>query len=264
VAQEDAVAEANERVWARRNFVRDYSGRTLRPCEVVLLVRYREAFSGRVLELGCGAGRLTGYLIEFAREVHAIDVSPTMLDECRRRYPGATYALGDLRDLAALDAGPFDVVVAGANVLDVLGDEERKRVLGQVRDALAPDGLLVMSTHNRAHVPYLRLPPHLRPAPSLFRLARQIAGMPVFLYNHRRARTLQRSEERYAIVNDEAHRYSLLHYYVTRDDQERQFAECGFDLLECLDEEARSVPRAEEAAESAELHYVAQRRNDPP
>jgi SAM-dependent methyltransferase len=264
VAHEDAVAEVNERVWARRNFVRAYSGRTLRPPEVLLLVRYREALSGRVLELGCGAGRFTGYLIELAREVHAIDVSPTMIDQCRRRYPGATYALGDMRDLAALVAGPFDVVVAGANILDVLGEEERRRVLGEVRRLLVPEGLLVMSTHNRAHLPYLQVPPHLRPAPNLFRLARQIAAMPVFLYNHRRVRALQRSEERYAIVNDDAHRYSLLHYYVTRDDQERQFAECGFDLIECLDEEARPVPRAEKAAESMELQYVAQRRNGPP
>jgi SAM-dependent methyltransferase len=254
--------QVNERVWSRGRFVRAYAGRALRPAEVLLLVRYREALSGRVLELGCGAGRVTGYLIELAREVHAIDLSPAMVDYCRRRYPGATYAVGDLRDLSAFDDGSLDVVFAGANVLDVLGDEERRRVLGEVRRVLAPDGLLVMSTHNRAYIPSIRLPPRLRPAPSRLRQARQLAAMPVFLYNHRRLRSLQRSEERYAIVNDDAHRYTLLHYYVTRDDQERQFDETGFELLECLDEDARRVPPGAAAAESGELYYAARRRHE--
>jgi hypothetical protein len=42
-------SELNESVWARRNLVKKYANRTLRPAEVILLVRYREAFSGRFL-----------------------------------------------------------------------------------------------------------------------------------------------------------------------------------------------------------------------
>jgi hypothetical protein len=35
--------------------------------------------------------------------------------------------------------------------------------------------------------------------------------------------------------------YALLHYYIGCDDQERQLADVGFELLECLDLEARPV-----------------------
>ena len=58
----DAQREANDQLWGRKGLVQAYATRELRPVEVLLLVRYQAALSGRVLELGCGAGRLTGYL----------------------------------------------------------------------------------------------------------------------------------------------------------------------------------------------------------
>ena len=89
---------ANDRMWARADLVAAYARRDLRPVEVVLLVRYRDALAGRVLELGCGAGRVTGYLAEISHEVHAIDVSPAMVGACAQAYPKVSVGQGDLRD----------------------------------------------------------------------------------------------------------------------------------------------------------------------
>ena len=38
------------------------------------------------------------------------------------------------------------------NVLDVFDDAERRRVLADLRALLAPDGLLIFSSHNLAYV----------------------------------------------------------------------------------------------------------------
>jgi len=116
---------ANDELWSRRDLVKAYATRDLRPVEVMLLVRYREALSGRVLELGCGAGRLTGYLAEIASTAHGIDVSPAMVEFCRRTYPKAAVSEGDLRDMSALQTGSFDVIVATYDVIDVLDDDDR-------------------------------------------------------------------------------------------------------------------------------------------
>src|SRR3954468_3863450 len=83
--------ERNGSAWTRRNLVKKYANRTLRPPEVILLVRYREAFSHRFLELGCGTGRFAGYVIELGGDVLGIDISPEMVDFCRRRYPGGRF-----------------------------------------------------------------------------------------------------------------------------------------------------------------------------
>ncbi len=255
IAQDDQ-AHLNAEFWERGDYLEFYANRSLRPVEGVLLERFGEALAGSVLELGCGAGRLTGHLSEVARVVHGVDISPAMVAYCLQAYPGATFTVGDLRDLSAFEKGSYDAVVAPFNVLDVLDDSERGSVLDEIRRLLVEGGLLIMSSHNRDHEPRIgsrvRLligaPRH--PLQSLRRL-------PGRLRNRRRLAPLQRTEEGYAIVNDEAHDFSVLHYYIARDAQERQFAEHGFELLECLDLDGRSVAAGGTAVHCPELHYVA-------
>jgi SAM-dependent methyltransferase len=261
-AEEDRQASLNAAQWARGDFVDLYASRRLRPVEAVLLDRYRQAFSGRVLELGCGAGRLTGHLSEVAREVHGVDLSPAMVAYCERAYPRASFSVGDLRELSGFADGGYDVVVAPFNVLDVLGDEARRQVLADARRLLAEGGLFVMSSHNRDYAS--RLASRLRLWARLWvgsprRPLASIASLPRRFGNRRRLRALQRVEERYAVLNDEAHDFSVLHYYVSRDAQEQQMAAAGYAFLECLDLDGRSVNPRETASHCSELHYVAGR-----
>ncbi|HLB21878.1 MAG TPA: class I SAM-dependent methyltransferase, partial [Solirubrobacteraceae bacterium] len=230
----DRQVHLNEQLWAGEDLVRDYSGRTLRPAEVMLLVRYREVLAGRVLELGCGGGRLSGYLLALAREFVGLDISELMLAHCGHTYPGGTFELGDLRDLTRYANGSFDVVFASFNVLDVLDDEERRRVLGEIRRMLGDGGLLMMSSHNLAQAPSIPRPTRIG-SRNPVRIVRQLLRMPRRERNRRRLLPLQRIEDDYAILTDELHEYGSLHYYIGRDAQERQLAEAGLELIECLD-----------------------------
>jgi SAM-dependent methyltransferase len=254
----DDQAHLNAAFWERGDYLEFYANRSLRPVEEVLLERFRDALAGSVLELGCGAGRLTGHLSEVAREVHGVDISPAMVAYCRQAYPSATFTVGDLRDLSAFESGHYDAVLAPFNVLDVLDDPERGGVLDEIRRVLVEGGLLIMSSHNRDHVP--RIAPAIRlwiGAPR--RPLQSIRRLPRRLRNRRRLAPLQRVENGYAIVNDEAHDFSVLHYYIARDAQERQFAEHGSELIECLDLDGRDVPAGATATHCPELHYVARR-----
>jgi SAM-dependent methyltransferase len=245
-------------VWAKRDFVSVYATRSLRPPEIVLLLRYAEELGGRLLELGCGAGRITGYLSARGGDVLGIDISSSMIDYCRRRYPDLEFQVGDLADLSARENGSRDVIVAEFNVLGVLDDVERKRVLREFHRVLAPEGLLLFSAHNLAYIPQIPAPVGLvirsrNPARVLWNLGR----LPLRVRNHRRVRRLERHEGDYALVNDQAHDYQLLHYYIGRDAQSRQLEEAGFELLQCVDGDGRDVFPGEAAAGYAELHYAA-------
>ena len=251
------VSQSSE-VWAERNFVGDYASRGLRPPEATLLLRYADSLAGRVLELGCGAGRITGYLGARGGDVLGVDISPTMVEYCRRRYPKLAFQLGDLADLSAFPAGSRDVVIAEFNVLGVLDDSERKRVLGELHRVLTAGGLLIFSAHNIAFIPNVPKPVELvtrswNPARVLWNLAR----LPLRERNHRRIGKLERREGDYALINDQAHDYRLLHYYIGRDAQRRQLEAAGFELLECLDGDGGDVPEGDSAAAYPELHYAA-------
>ena len=252
-----AVSRSSE-VWAERDFVGDYATRTLRPPEATLLLRYADSLAGRVLELGCGAGRITGYLGSRGGDVLGVDISPGMVDYCRRRYPQLRFQVGDLADLSAFQDGSRDVVIAEFNVLGVLDDVERKRVLGELHRVLDDRGLLIFSAHNIAFIPNVPKPVALvtrsrNPARALWNLAR----LPLRERNHRRIGKLERHERDYALVNDQAHDYRLLHYYIGRDAQSRQLEAAGFELLECLDGDGADVPEGAGAAGHPELHYAA-------
>jgi SAM-dependent methyltransferase len=253
---DDEQASLNEEVWSRGEFVRNYASRRLRPVEEVLLERYRDALAGRVLELGSGAGRLTGHLIELGGEVEGLDLAPAMVAYCRDTYPGGTFTVGDLRDLSGYAERSLDAVVATFNVIDVLGDLERRRVIADVRRVLKPGGLFVVSSHNRGYVPGTSVALRLLSGGTR-RPWRSARGLPRRLRNRRRFRPLEREEPGYALINDEAHDFSVLHYYISRDAQCEQLSEEGFDTLACLDLDGNDVAEGAQAEHCPELHYVA-------
>jgi SAM-dependent methyltransferase len=257
-ATEGAQRRANDSVWADGRFLGAYATRRLRPVEVDLLIRYRDALSGRVLELGSGAGRLTGYLAAIARSVHGIDLSEEMVGYSRTRYPDASFAQGDLRDPAIFGPDPWDAIVAPFNILDIVGDADRQALLDRIHDALSPGGTLVMSSHNRGVAAHLGDPLWLA-GMSIPMAVWNLVRLPRWWLNRRRLVRFERNEPDYAILNDQGHDYSVLHYYSTRDAQVRQFEAHDFEVLACLDLDGQPVGPGELAAHCPEIHYVATR-----
>ena len=65
----------------------------------------------RVLEIGCGAGRVTRALAKFFGEVHAVDVSGEMVQLAREAvsgHPNAFIYQNNGRDLSVVPDAPFD------------------------------------------------------------------------------------------------------------------------------------------------------------
>ena len=106
---------------------------------------------------------------------------------------------------------------------------------------LSAGGLLFFSAHNLAFLRTSRAV-GLLAVPGADLIAWNLGRLPLRERNHRRLGRFERREGDYALVNDQAHDYRFLHYYISRDAQARQLAEAGFELLDCLDGDGRSVP----------------------
>ncbi|WP_410646121.1 class I SAM-dependent methyltransferase [Amycolatopsis sp. cmx-4-54] len=108
------------------------------------LDRFFEALRGAlVLDLGCGAGRDSEYLIERGAAVVATDLSEKLLRHTRCRCA----AFGAVQcDLLALPfgAGVFDGVWACASVLH-LPSEVHPHVFSEIHRVLAPRGVTAIS-----------------------------------------------------------------------------------------------------------------------
>lgn len=97
---------------------------------------------GRVLDVGCGAGRHALFLQERKREVVGIDVSPLAIDVCRRR--GLRHAQVMSVERVDRSLGVFDSVVMLGNNLALLGSAARaKRILRRLHTVVVPGGRLI-------------------------------------------------------------------------------------------------------------------------
>lgn len=103
---------------------------------------------GRVLDVGCGAGRTTGPLDALGFDVVGIDVSREMVERARAIYPEVEFQVGDVTDLEFADDA-FDYAVFAHNGIDYVHPErERRQAIEELRRVLAPGGVLLFSTHN--------------------------------------------------------------------------------------------------------------------
>ena len=108
---------------------------------------------GRVLDLGCGAGRVTIPLSTMGFEVIGVDISPAMVTAAREltAIEGlfVQYEVGDAVDLQ-FDRNTFDhVVFSNQGWMQIPGASDRLRVLREIRRVLVDGGLFLFSTHSR-------------------------------------------------------------------------------------------------------------------
>lgn len=99
----------------------------------------------RVLDAGCGNGRLYPAIIEKGAEYVGIDLVPELLKEAKQQYPEGNFQLGDLTRLAV--AGEFNHIFMIA-VLHHIPAALRLACLQQLYGKLQPGGKLYITVWN--------------------------------------------------------------------------------------------------------------------
>lgn len=115
---------------------------------------------GRVMDAGCGTGRVALELARRGHTVTGIDLDPSMLIPARDAAAAeglhVTWLQADLLDLldlpGLLDAGAFDVVAAPGNVVVYLTPGTEPQVVAALLATLRPGGLLVAGFAADRHV----------------------------------------------------------------------------------------------------------------
>ncbi|WP_305094300.1 bifunctional 2-polyprenyl-6-hydroxyphenol methylase/3-demethylubiquinol 3-O-methyltransferase UbiG [Prescottella sp. R16] len=94
----------------------------------------------RVLDAGCGTGRLGAELARRGHHVTGVDLDPVLVEAARETGLPVHEA-----DLATLDlpGEQFDAIVAAGNVMIFVARGTERQVLGRLAAHLVPDGVLV-------------------------------------------------------------------------------------------------------------------------
>lgn len=97
----------------------------------------------RILDAGCGPGRVGAFLAEAGHDVVGVDIDPVLIDAAREDHPGPRWIVGDLAELDLPAMGipePFDAVVCAGNVMTFVDPACRREVLRRLRRHLRDDG----------------------------------------------------------------------------------------------------------------------------
>lgn len=99
----------------------------------------------RVLDGGCGTGRVAIRLAAQGFTVVGLDVDASMLAVAREHAPDLDWVLADLGEAGRVlrDRPPFDLVVLAGNVVPLVAEGSLPEVVGSLADVLAPGGTLV-------------------------------------------------------------------------------------------------------------------------
>lgn len=103
--------------------------------------------AARILDAGCGPGRVGAVLAERGHEVVGVDVDPVLIAAAEEDHPGPTWLVGDLAELDLASRGiteGFDVIVGAGNVMAFLGPSTRQEVLARLGHHLRDEGRIVV------------------------------------------------------------------------------------------------------------------------
>lgn len=129
--------------------------------EADLVTRLAPA-AARVLDAGCGTGRVGIELAGRGFDVVGVDLDPSMLEVARERAPDIPWVEADLATLDPDRAEPFDLVVAAGNVVPLLGAGTEPAAIANLACSLVPGGLLVAGFGlDPAHLPLEEAPVRL-------------------------------------------------------------------------------------------------------
>ena len=101
----------------------------------------------RVLDAGCGPGRVGALLHDRGHEVVGVDADPELIAAAREDHPGPQWLVADLAELDLKHLGvaePFAGAVLAGNVMAFVAPGTEADVLTAIATHLVPDGILVV------------------------------------------------------------------------------------------------------------------------
>ncbi len=123
----DDFSRTRWNIWAEFNIFRDYVKN-----------------GDRVLDIGCGNGRLLELLNDKTIKYLGVDVSEKLIEAARQKYPGNEFLIASALNLPFSD-NSFDKVFLVAVLHNIPSEEFRSQILKEAKRVLKPGGLLILT-----------------------------------------------------------------------------------------------------------------------
>lgn len=106
------------------------------------------AKDSKVLDLCCGSGQSTKFLVQYSEDVTGLDISPISLARAAQNVPQAKYVEGLAEEMPFPDQS-FDLIHTNA-ALHEMSPEQLKAILREVDRILKPDGKFILADFHQS------------------------------------------------------------------------------------------------------------------
>jgi len=122
----------------------DFSRTRNKPWEELNFLKRYVKTDERVLDLGCGNGRIFELLKDKQVDYYGIDVSEKLIDIAKKNYPKAKFIVGDALNLPFSNSF-FDAVFSIAVIHQIPSNELRSVFLKEAKRVLKPNGRMILT-----------------------------------------------------------------------------------------------------------------------
>jgi ubiquinone/menaquinone biosynthesis C-methylase UbiE len=147
--------EPSHRYFRRQDVVSEYASFDflLAPEQSIVRALAPRLAGARMLDVGVGAGRTTLHFAPLTGQYVGVDISPDMIEACRKRFDcaswNATFAVADARDLGRFESRSFDFVLFSFNGIDTVGGRsDREAALSEIHRVCRPGASFCFSSSN--------------------------------------------------------------------------------------------------------------------
>lgn len=148
--------------WSPEEIVGNYAWHEEYPYETFLLYRNGdirkpifETTSDKVaLDFACGPGRMVKRMQKYFKQVDGCDISARLIEEARKRVPGARFYVTSGNDLGEIPGG-YDFIYCTISMQHIASHQIRMEIIGHMYEALKLGGRITLQLAYNPNYPYV-------------------------------------------------------------------------------------------------------------
>ncbi len=116
-----------------------------RSIDINFFKEYCTNFSGKILEIACGTGRITNEITKVASNVEGRDISESMINKAKQNYKEIPFSVEDMLSTT----GVFDLIFCATNAFQhILDNQSVLKALENIKLALDSKGKFLLDIQN--------------------------------------------------------------------------------------------------------------------
>lgn len=147
----------NEEYWKKH--LKSHEGEKLDFLDDIWINKYSETFEkipkGKSLDLGCGLGQYTKYMMDNGFKVTSVDISEEVLNRLKENIPEANTMQLDMSQKLPFKDNEFNLVIANLSI-HYFDEKTTKKLLNEIKRVLKPGGYFIGSVNSSKCIDFIK------------------------------------------------------------------------------------------------------------